>query len=162
MKKHNFLGKMKQENKIELVESSDDICSSYLKKAGNSLKSAKILIKSDLFENSVSMAYYAMYNSLMSLFFKIGIKSENHSASIILFKKLLNRNDLFELISKAKKERIDKQYYVDSEDNADLSKESAETMIKTAEEFSVQIKIIIDRLSMQEISSLRKKFEEIT
>ena len=76
MKKLDFLSKLKKDGKLESVEPSEEICSSYLKKADDCLKSAKILLKNDLYENSVSMTYYAMYNSLTALLFKIGIKCE--------------------------------------------------------------------------------------
>jgi uncharacterized protein (UPF0332 family) len=112
MKKLSFLNKLKKEGKLTLVEPSEEICSSYLEKADNCLKSAKLLLQNDLYENSISMSYYTMYNSLVSLLFKIGIKCENHTGSILVFKKLFGRIDLFKIISFAKEERIDKQYYV--------------------------------------------------
>src|SRR3972149_9026648 len=114
MKELTFLKKLKRKDVIELVESSEEMKSSYLTKAENCLKSAKILFNSQLYENSTSEAYYCMYNSLLALLFKVGIKSENHSASITVFKKLFDNNDLFKIISWAKKERIDKQYYVET------------------------------------------------
>lgn len=86
---------------------------SYLTKAENCLKSSKILFLNELYENSTSEAYYCIYNSLLALLFKIGIKSENHSASIILFEKLFNNKDLAGIALWAKEERIDKQYYVE-------------------------------------------------
>jgi len=54
MKKQNFLNKVKKEGKIELVEPSEEICKSYLRKADNCLKSAKILLQNMLYENSIS------------------------------------------------------------------------------------------------------------
>src|SRR3989338_8160837 len=112
MKELTFLKKLKRKGVIELVESSEEMKYSYLIKADNCLKSAKILFQSQLYENSTSEAYYGMYNSLLSLLFKIGIKSENHSASIILFDKLFANKDLVKIVSWAKEERIDKQCYL--------------------------------------------------
>src|SRR3989344_6615258 len=117
MRKLSFLSKLKKEGKLELVEPSEEICKSYIEKADNCLKSAKLLLQNSLYENSVSMSYYAMYNSLTALLFKIGMKCENHAGSIVLFKELLGRADLFKIISFAKEDRIDKQYYVTSEKN---------------------------------------------
>jgi uncharacterized protein (UPF0332 family) len=151
---------MKKEGKIELVEPSEEICKSYLRKADDCLKSAKLLLQNSLYENSISMAYYAMYNSLIALFFRVGIKCENHSASLILFKRLFNRNDLFGIISFAKKERIDKQYYVTTEKDI-LTKESAEDMYKKAENFLIQIKILINELHTENIEKIRKKFASL-
>ena len=46
MKELNFLKKLKRKGVIELVESSEEMKSSYLIKAENCLKSAKILCQS--------------------------------------------------------------------------------------------------------------------
>src|SRR3989344_5532398 len=154
MKIQNFLNKLKEENKLELVESSVEICNSYLEKANDCLKSAKLLLQNKLYENSISMSYYTMYDSLTALLFKTGIKCENHSGSILLLKKIFDRTDLFKIISFAKKERIDKQYYITSKDNLKLTKESTEDMFKKAEEFSIQIKILINNLNIKKIEKI--------
>ena len=145
---------MKREGKLELIKPSEEICSAYLEKADNCLKSARILLKNELYENSVSMSYYVMYNSLTALLYKTGIKCENHAGSIILFKKLFGRSDLFKVVSYAKKERVDKQYYVDFV----LNKESADELVKKAENFLVKIKLLIRDLKIVDIEELRQKF----
>ena len=88
MKRVNFLIKLKKEGKLKLVEPSGNVTSSYVQKAENSLKSAKILLENNQIENSVPIAYYSMYNMLTALLFKIGIKCENHTGAIILLKDL--------------------------------------------------------------------------
>lgn len=102
------------------------------------------------------MSYYAMYNSLTALLFKVGIKCENHAGSILIFKKLFRRNELFEIISFAKEERIDKQYYVDFT----LTKESAQDLLTKAEKFLVQIKLMIQNLRNEEIIKMREAFSK--
>ena len=149
--KKSFLNKLKEENKLILVEPSTNICKSYLEKADNCLKSSKILLENNLYENSVSMAYYAMYNSLTALLFKIGIKCENHTGSIILLKKLLEKNELFDIISYSKKERVDKQYYVTSKEDLDLSECSSKDMVEKAETFLIQIKLILNDINQNNI-----------
>src|SRR3989338_2015363 len=158
MKKPGFLSRLKKEGKLQLVEPSEEICKSYIEKADNCLKSAKLLLQNSLYENSVSMSYYAMYNSLTALLFKTGIKCENHAGSIVLFKKLFGRLELFKIISSAKEERIDKQYYVTSEKNFVLTKESAEDMVKKAEDFLLKMKLSITDLKNEQIENLREKF----
>ena len=104
-----FLKLLNRKGKLKLVESSEEIMKSYLEKSERSLLSSRVLLDNNLLEDSVSMAYYSMYNSLLSLLFYVGIKCENHSGSIILLK------EVFEIdnsnIGFAKKERVDKQYY---------------------------------------------------
>jgi len=157
MKKSNFLIKLKKQGKLELVSPSDDVCNSYIKKAEDSLKSARVLLQNNLYENSVSMSYYTMYHSLTALLFKVGIKCENHSGSIILFKKLFGRMDLYKTIRFAKKERVDKQYYVDFI----LTKESAIDLIRRAEDFLVKIKLTIKNIRNEDISNLRERLRDI-
>lgn len=158
MKKQNFLSKLVTEGRLEIVEPSEEICISYLEKSENCLKSAKILLQNNLYENSISMSYYAMYNALTALLSKTGIKCENHSASILLLKKLFLRNDIFRIISFAKKERIDKQYYVTAENNLS-TKNSAEEMYNKAEKFVVQTKLLIESLGVEKIEKTRNRFK---
>ena len=160
MKKQNFLNKIIKERKLEKVNPSEEICFSYLEKANNCLMSGKILLKNSLYENSISMFYYTMYNSLIALLFKVGIKCENHSASILLLKIIFNRDDLFDLISFAKKERIDKQYYFVSKKDF-ISKDSALDMMKKSEGFLVQIKLFSDSLNLEKIKEIRVKFDSL-
>ena len=160
MKKTNFLNKLKEEGNLSLVEQSETICISYILKSDNSLKSAKILRENKLYDDSTSSSYYAMYNILTALLFKTGIKCENHAGSILLLKFLLNKVELFDLISKAKEDRIDKQYYVTSEDIT-LTEESTKKILIKAEEFTVKMKLVIKNMKNEEIINLREKFQDI-
>lgn len=160
MKKHKFLNKLKQEEKLELVELSDEICESYIDKSNDCLTSAKLLLQNGLHENSITMSYYSMYNSLLALLFKNGIKCENHSGSILLLRFLFENEDLFKIISNAKEERIDKQYYVTT-DKDEITKEVAEELFNNAEDFVVKIKLLIQDIGNDSIVSFREKFEII-
>ena len=157
---NKFLNKLKKEGKLELVEPSEDICNSYLGKSANCLKSAKLLLQNSLYENSISMSYYAMYNLLLALLFRVGIKCENHGGSILLLRLLFEEDELYKLISDAKKERIDKQYYVTTEKDG-ITKEIAEELFNNAEEFVLKMKSVINNLSNDSIDEPRKKFETI-
>ena len=161
MKELNFLKKLKRKGTIELVDSSEEMKSSYLIKAENCLKSAKILFSNQLYENSTSEAYYCMYNSLLSLLFKIGIKSESHSASIILFDKIFDNKEMVKIISWAKEERIDKQYYVETQQIVKVTKESCNEMILKAEDFLVKMKLLISELSNEKVNSARDNFVKL-
>jgi len=135
-----------------LVESSKEISKSYKQKSKNALKAAKVLATQDLVEESISMSYYSMYNLVLSLFFLVGIKSENHSASIFILKELFcldNSSLLF-----AKKERINKQYYP----NFNVSLKDAKDMIEMSGDFIVILEAFIDKVSLQDIKAYRSKF----
>ena len=161
MKKLDFLKKLKEEEKLRLVNPSEEIKSSYLTKAENCLKSAKILFQNNLYENSVSEAYYSMYNSLLALLFRIGIKSETHAGSIELLKILFDKEDLYKSLSSAKAERIDKQYYIESKQDFKLNKSSCEAMIIKAEQFLISLRILISQLNNKKIELFRYKFKNL-
>ncbi|MEK6863355.1 MAG: HEPN domain-containing protein [Nanoarchaeota archaeon] len=143
---NKFLNKLKKEEKLGLVEPSEDICVSYSDKSANCLKSAKLLLQNNLYENSVGMSYYAMYNQLTALLFRAGVKCENHAGSILLLKLLFGKEELFEIISDAKKERIDKQYYVTTEKD-EITKDIADELFGSAEDFVLKIKVVIKNLN---------------
>ncbi len=157
MKKFTFLVKLKKQNKIERIDPSIEMQQSYIEKSANSLKAAQALLPLDLLPESISMAYYAMYHSLLALFFRCGIKCENHAGNILLLNYLFENSELYILISKAKEERIDKQYYVDFE----VSKKDAEELISKAQQFITEIKIHIEKLTNEEIEQIQRKVEDL-
>lgn len=112
MKKLNFLAKLKSEELLKLVEPSDEISKSYLIKSDKCIQVAKLAYDAEIYENAVSEAYYSIYNTVMSLFFKCGIKCENHSGAVILIKEIFNLEKLHLIFSEFKKDRIDNQYYI--------------------------------------------------
>jgi uncharacterized protein (UPF0332 family) len=145
---------LKNEGKIELVEPSEEIKASYLIKSQSNLESAKILLRSGKFEESISLAYYSMYNCLLALFFKCGIKSENHSGSIILFRKLFKQGNLANRIEQGKKERIKTQYYT----NSRLSSNDCDSIIRNTEFFNLRCQSIIKKLNSEQILIIRNEF----
>lgn len=161
MIKLNFLNKLKKEKKIEIVEESEQISKAYFLKSSNNLKSAKLLFQSNLYEDSVSVSYYSMYNSLLGLLFKCGIKSENHTASIMLLDYLFELKELSDIIFEAKKERIDKQYYINGEQDYKTNKDIAKNMFENSEDFILNLKVFIDKLDNETIKYIRRKFDKL-
>ena len=154
MKKINFLIRLKEEGKLSIIEPSDEIKESYVKKSAGSLRSAKILLENEQIEDAVPMAYYSMYNMLTALLYKAGIKCENHSASIIILKELFGIGNS-EILS-AKTERVDKQYYVDFE----ITKGEVGNLIKSAEQFNSMLYDFIDKLTTKQALDYKKEFED--
>ena len=155
MEKTKFLIKLRNEEKLHIVDPSEEIAESYIQKSDSHLESAKILLSSEKLEESVSMAYYGMYHILTALLFKCGIKCENHSASILLLEKLFDEEALAKDISFGKKERIDKQYYT----NFKITKLDCEDMLKKTENFIIECKILIKQLHEDKISKLRNELK---
>ena len=152
MSRNAFLTKLHIEGVLQLVSPSVEMKAAYRKKAETHLVSARLLFDNDLFEQSVSMAYYSMYYSVMALFFATGIKCENHTAAIILLGEIFEREN--SEIENAKRERIDKQYYVT---NAPV-REDVIALIQTAESFNADIYDFTDRLTSRDIEMFRRKF----
>jgi len=155
MKKSTLFKRLKEEGKLKLVAPSEEVKQAYSEKSLSYLQSAKILLKNKKLEEAISMAYYSMYYMLLALLYKVGIKSENHTASISLLKDLfgLDNKDLIE----AKKERIDKQYYVDFK----IVDEDVKRIIKTAEFFNAKLFDYVEKLSIGEIERIREKFKKL-
>jgi len=151
MKKINFLIKLNKEEKLKEVEPSDEIKKAYLQRSNESLSSAKALMKIGNLKDAVALAYYSMYHCLLAALFRIGIKCENHAAAIILLKEVFGIDNT--KISKAKTERVDKQYYVDFE----VNKEEAEGSINIAEEFIAEMNNLIATLNEGEVKDYHKK-----
>lgn len=150
-----FLVKLVKQEKLKLAESSDNVCNSYLEKSTSNFDSAKILISNNKLEEAVALSYSSMYNLLLALLYKIGIKSENHTASIFLLKEIFEFDN--RLISEAKTERIDKQYYVGFE----ISKKEVEENLKISEDFNRELKGFISGINKKDIQIYRNKFEKV-
>ncbi len=152
MSQNAFLKRLHKEGVLQLVSPSNEMKIAYLNKAESHLVSARLLLDNDLFEQSVSMAYYSMYYSVMALFCANGIKCENHTAAIILLTEIFSRDNTE--IKDAKRERIDKQYYVTSTPvQGDVV-----ALIRTAESFNAELRDFTERLTSRDIGQFRKKF----
>ncbi len=161
MKNLNFLNKLEREGKLEIIESSEQISISYEKKGVECREVANLAFDNGYFESAITQSYYSMYNNVLSLFFKCGIKCENHSASAILLKEFFNQKDLGLIFLKAKEERIDKQYYVAPSQNNPATRESAKDMISASMRFNPQITAFKNDLKLEEIKKIRDKISDI-
>ena len=155
MRRIRFIKELADEGKIRLIAPSKEVSVAYSKKSANSLRAGKLLLNQTLFEEATSMFYYAMYHKVLSLFFLAGIKCENHNASIILFKELFKLDN--SLLSFAKHERIDKQYYTDF---IITSREVSDLLVKT-ESFLDSLDHFIDTLPGSQINHFREEFRKI-
>jgi uncharacterized protein (UPF0332 family) len=155
MKKTSFFEKLNKEEKLLLVEPSDEIKESYIEKSGSNLISAKILLENGRLEEAVSLAYYSMYHMLTALLYKAGIKCENHTASIILLEKVFEISN--KEISFAKTERIDKQYYTDFA----ITQEEVREAIHSAEDFNKKLFDFISRIDRQKIKEYRDRLKAL-
>ena len=160
MKNLDFLNKLKSEGKLEIVEPSEYIVNSYLIKSNKCTIAAKAVFDVGVYENAVSEAYYPMYNAVLALFFKCGIKCENHSAAAIIMRDFFKLEKLNQTFSKIKKERIDNQYYLTPENTEPLSKEKCKESLDTAQKFNAEILYFLKKINIKEITIIRKELEK--
>ncbi|MEK6823627.1 MAG: HEPN domain-containing protein [Nanoarchaeota archaeon] len=104
MKKSIFLTELKKKEFLKIVDPSDEISKSYLIKSDKCIQVAKLAYEAGIYENAVSEAYYSIYNTITSLFYKCGIKCENHSGAVILMKELFCLDQLHTIFSEFKKD----------------------------------------------------------
>ncbi len=149
----DFLVKLIKQGNLKIGEPSENVSKAYLEKPVSNLEAAKILLKNDKLEESVSFTYYSMYNLVLALLYQIGIKSENHSSSIFLLKKIFSFEN--KEIIEMKKERIDKQYYI----GFHITKREVEEEMKIAENFNRELRTFILGLGKKDIEFYRNKFK---
>jgi len=151
MRKKINLKKLNKLKILQLVEPSENLKEYYLKKSEESLLSTKFLHEKSQYNDSISLSYFSMYNSLLALFYICEIKCENHNTSIYPLKKLFSIENIE--IKNAKTERRDKQYYP----SFSTSKEEVSNAIKSAEKFNAEIKDFIEKLTLKQIKTYREK-----
>ncbi|PIN88811.1 DNA-binding protein [Candidatus Pacearchaeota archaeon CG10_big_fil_rev_8_21_14_0_10_35_13] len=151
---NRFLTRLIKEKKVQLVEESAEMCESYQQKTDDCLLSAKILLENGLYENSIINSYYAMYNNVLAFLYKCGIKSENHTGSMIILKEIINKPELAESLEDMKRIRIDSQYY--TKDNQEEEKKKSQESIKESEEFILKMKILMNSIKNSEIERIRE------
>jgi len=150
-----FLRSLMKRGMLKLIDSSEEVGLSYLEKSESNLISSRILFENGRFEESVSLSYYSMYNILLALLFRVGIKCGNHSGSIILLKEIfdVDNSDLFF----AKKERIDKQYYVDF----NVVEKDVGELLEIAVEFKERLFDFVSRLTNERVGFYRERFSSM-
>lgn len=147
-----FLKRLEKEKRLRLVEPSEEMKSAYLETSKKDFMAAKILLAQNLPEKSIPHIYYGIYNLVLALLFGIGVKCENHTASIFLLKELFEVDNSF--VELAKKKRVDVQYYVDF----NLTKKDVADFINQAEDYRGILSDFISKLTNEKIILYRNKF----
>jgi uncharacterized protein (UPF0332 family) len=144
-------------NGVMLVEPNDNLAAAYLKKAEDAMDAMHSVASSDW---KISTAYYSLYFSLYAVLTKIGIKSENHTCTIVLMQHLLEgffTPDECEMLEKARQARVETQYYVTSDAPTIVS----DALAKQVPRFLVKCSGIVDGLTEKEVQALRKTFSKL-
>jgi len=153
MRKIAFISKLVREGKIKLVAPSREVAESYSGKSKSSIRGAKVLLSVNLLEEATSLAYFGMYHKATSILYLVGIKCENHAATIILLKELFGIDN--SAITFVKSERVDKQYYLDFS----TTLEQVAELIELAESFIDRLSFFMDMGTEEEKKQYLSKFE---
>ena len=153
--RHEFYSRIYRQGHLRPVPPSIDMKRAYQKKSESYIVSARILFENGKLEEAVSMIYYSMFYMVLALFFRTGIKCENHSAAIYLLEDLYGLDN--SAIIHAKSERIDKQYYIDF----NLSREDVDEMMGEAYDFNAYIMDFTEKMKGREIENYRNMFLDL-
>ena len=143
---------------IEMIEPSDNLAEAYVKKSKDALEMAGMSLKAKKKDWTVTTLYYCRYFILYALLQKIGIKSQNHTCTILFAKKFLRKKldrKKIEELMKFKDERIEKQYYV-AKSKTDCK--NLEGMEKKTKEFFFYVLEIISTITEEDINYIREDF----
>jgi len=142
-----------QKNGLELINPNANLANAYLKKAEESLETAKLAKSKDWI---ISASYYTFYFSLYSIMMKMGVKCEIHSCSIAFAKHFLKDYLNVDFLEDALQARIDAPYYVDRT----VKDEVVELMIQKAPLFLVECKEVMNKLTENEINKIRSELND--
>mgnify|MGYP001578872885 CR=1 FL=1 len=159
--KNDFAFCFKKMGGLKLISPNENLVNVYKRKsksALNMLNAAKEKQENDWI---LDTSYYARYFIVYSLFMKTGIKSEIHDCTIFALKSLfvdlgIINEDIYEELLKSKELRVGSLYY-----DKDFGREEILKRAKTAPDFCLKMEAVIDNLSKEDITKVRKKFEEL-
>ena len=78
-----------------------------------------------------------------------------------MLRELFELQDESKTLAYAKKERIDKQYYIAGKQDTPITESDAVKMMHEAEELIIKLKVYNQKLNHSEVIDIRKKFEKI-
>lgn len=124
-----------------------DLAKYRLEVSQEKLDSARVLLKSKKYKDSVSRSYYAMFAAARSLLATKGLDSTKHSGVISLLNQhFVKQNILDKTFGRILAEAKDAREGSDYGDFVIVSPEEAELQLKNAEFFVSEIKRLVEKL----------------
>lgn len=143
---------------IEMIEPSGNLAEAYIKKSKDALEMAGMSLKAKKKDWTATTLYYCRYFILYALLQKIGIKSQNHTCTILFAKKFLRKKidkEKIEELMQFKDERIEKQYYVAK---SGMDQKKLKGMEEKTKEFFFYVLEVMSTITEEEINDVREKF----
>lgn len=141
---------------LEMIKPSNNLANAYIKKSRDSMEMVEMSINAGKIEWAITTMYYCQYFILYALLQKIGIKSENHTCSILFAEKFLRDQigkEKIEQLKELKDERIERQYYVAKSGIEDVKIEDINDKTK---KFFFHVLEIINNITEEEIEIIRE------
>lgn len=112
-----------------------------IKRADDSLESAKLLVNNGFNDVSVSRSYYAMFYAAEAVLLTKNLKFSSHKGVISLFGQYFIKTDIFPAeLSRDLSKAFDERLAVDYSFKSEITQEIAENAINRGENFIERIK----------------------
>ncbi len=140
---------------LKLIKPNKNLSESYLKMAKDTIKLIDDISSSKNILWITVMCYYSSYYCVESFLSLIGVKSENHTCSILLTKYLLGEEKT-KIIEQEKRKRIDAQYY-----NKFVSSGELSSMNNDSKNFLISFEYLINNLDEEKIKEYKDKIKAL-
>mgnify|MGYP001609420534 CR=1 FL=1 len=157
----NFGFCFKKASGLKLISPNENLIRVYKRKSKSALNILQSAIEKQENEWILDTSYYAKYFMVYALFMEVGIKSEIHDCTIFALKSIFQSAgfispELCKDIEDSKDLRVGALYY-----DKDFGKNEILNKANTAPNFCLKVESLIDNLSKEDITKIRKRFEEI-
>lgn len=151
----------KKSSGLRLISPNDNLVEVYKRKSRSALNMLNSAIEKNEDEWILDTSYYAKYFMAYALFMKAGIKSEIHDCTIFALKSIFKEleiisQELCKDLEDSRDLRVGSLYY-----DKDFGKEEILSKADTAPSFCLKVESIVNGISKEDISKIRKKFEEV-
>lgn len=133
---------MKPENRLKNIEEE-------LAHSRESMEAAKVLIKADLYRESVPKIYYCLFHAIKALLFSVGLETKTHEGTSRLFSLHFIKTNIFPVemshfLSQMMKYKHEADYYSEYV----FRKEDCEDWLRKLERFCKEIEIYLKKLNL--------------
>ena len=159
--KEDFAFCFKKERGLKLISPNENLVQVYRRKSMSALNMLKSATEKDEDDWILDTSYYAKYFMVYALFMKVGIKSEIHDCTIFALKSVfvdsgIVSESLYKELLDSKDLRVGSLYY-----DKDFGKDKILERAKVAPSFCLEVESILEKISKEDISKARKKFEQV-
>jgi uncharacterized protein (UPF0332 family) len=128
----------------------DETISSLLKRAQESIRGARVLLKEDLPGQAASRAYYAMFYVAQALLFERGLTFSKHSAVIARFgQEFAKTKKLDPIYHRYRRDGFETRQIADYGVTEDITRKQASNLIQQANKFLREAKVYLWKTELE-------------